>query len=48
MNRNAYIDITKIEPQSKHPKILEAFDSLKETESLLLHSDHDPKSLYQL
>ena len=46
MNQHAYIDVTKLEPRLKHPTIFDAFDNLKEGESVLIHNDHDPKPVY--
>ncbi len=46
MNQHAYIDVTKLEPKLKHPTIFDAFDHLKEGESVLIHNDHDPKPVY--
>ncbi len=46
MSNTAYIDVTKLEPRLKHPTIFDAFDLLKEGESVLIHNDHDPKPVY--
>ena len=40
------LDVTRIEPRFKHPKIFEKFDSLTSGESFIIHNDHDPKPLY--
>jgi len=46
---SAQIDVRKIEPKEKHPKIFETFDLLKLGQRMLLINDHDPKPLkYQM
>jgi regulator of cell morphogenesis and NO signaling len=40
------LDVTLLEPKSKHPTIFVRFDELISGESLILHNDHDPKPLY--
>lgn len=46
METPGFIDVTQIEPRLKHPTIFHQFDQLGETESLLIHNDHDPMPLY--
>ncbi|WP_018614497.1 iron-sulfur cluster repair di-iron protein [Segetibacter koreensis] len=41
-----FIDVTLIEPKSKHPTIFKVFDNLSGGESLIIHNDHDPKPVY--
>ncbi len=40
------LDVSSIEPQFKHPKIFEKFDSLTSDQAFIIHNDHDPKPLY--
>lgn len=40
------LNVTLIEPKLKHPTIFNRFDELANSESLVLHNDHDPKPLY--
>jgi regulator of cell morphogenesis and NO signaling len=40
------LDVTRIEPRFKHPKIFETFDALGEGEAFVIYNDHDPKPLY--
>lgn len=40
------LDVTKIEPQFKHPTIFKRFEDLAENEHFVLHNDHDPMPLY--
>ncbi len=40
------LDVTLLEPRQKHPTIFVRFDELGAGESLTIHNDHDPKSLY--
>lgn len=40
------LDVTRIEPRQKHPKIFETFDALAGGEAFILYNDHDPKPLY--
>ncbi|WP_256009688.1 iron-sulfur cluster repair di-iron protein [Desertivirga xinjiangensis] len=40
------LDVTKIEPRFKHPRIFEEFDALKPDKAFIIHNDHDPKPLY--
>lgn len=43
---NTIINVPSLEPRLKHPTIFNAFDNLKEGQSLTIHNDHDPKPLY--
>lgn len=40
------LDVTQIEPQLKHTKIFQRFDSLQLGEEFVIDNDHDPKPLY--
>lgn len=40
------LDVTRIEPRFKHPKIFETFDTLAEGGEFVIYNDHDPKPLY--
>ncbi len=40
------LDVTKIDPRFKHPKIFEKFDLLTQNQAFIIHNDHDPKPLY--
>ena len=40
------LNVTLLEPRLKHSTVFERFDDLISGESLILHNDHDPKSLY--
>ncbi len=40
------IDVRKIPPPQRHPKIFETFDGLATGQSFILINDHDPKPLY--
>lgn len=40
------LNVTLLEPRQKHPTIFVRFDELKESETLTIHNDHDPKPLY--
>ena len=43
------LDVRDIPPRERHPKIFNAFDSLKAGEKMVLINDHDLKPLkYQL
>lgn len=46
METIAILDVAKIEPRFKHPRIFEKFDSLLDGESFYILNDHDPKPLY--
>ncbi len=46
MIKTAVLDVTQIEPRLKHPTIFEHFDALEQSESFVLHNDHDPRPLY--
>lgn len=46
LKQQEYLDVTKLEPRQKHPKIFEIFDQLTDGSSLVIHNDHDPKPLY--
>ena len=46
MSETYTLDVTRIEPRLKHPKIFEAFDALGEGEAFVIYNDHDPKPLY--
>jgi regulator of cell morphogenesis and NO signaling len=43
---NVFIDVTVLEPRMKHPTIFNAFDTIAEGSSVVLHNDHDPRPLY--
>jgi uncharacterized protein (DUF2249 family) len=40
------IDVRKIPPPQRHPKIFETFDGLVPEQGFTLINDHDPKPLY--
>lgn len=40
------LDVTKIEPRFKHPRIFEEFDALIPDNAFIILNDHDPKPLY--
>ncbi|MDP2385753.1 MAG: iron-sulfur cluster repair di-iron protein [Bacteroidota bacterium] len=40
------LDVTVIEPKLMHPTIFGNFDKLLEGEAFIIHTDHDPKTLY--
>ncbi|MCC7149153.1 MAG: iron-sulfur cluster repair di-iron protein [Saprospiraceae bacterium] len=40
------INVQEIEPRLRHLTIFQAFDSLEEGESLVIHNNHDPKPVY--
>lgn len=40
------VDVRKIPPAQRHPKIFETFDGLALEQSFTLVNDHDPKPLY--
>jgi uncharacterized protein (DUF2249 family) len=40
------LDVRDLPPKERHPKIMDAFESLDSGESLTLINDHDPKPLY--
>ncbi|GAB1429724.1 hypothetical protein MASR2M18_05560 [Ignavibacteria bacterium] len=45
-NAENILNVTLIEPRFKHSTIFARFDELNGGESLTIHNDHDPKSLY--
>lgn len=40
------LNVTLLEPRQKHPAVFLRFDELQESESMIIHNDHDPKPLY--
>ena len=46
METTLTLDVTKIEPRFKHPRIFEEFDALVSNQAFIIHNDHDPKPLY--
>mgnify|MGYP006276749719 CR=1 FL=1 len=40
------IDVRELPPKERHPKIMDAFESLESGDALTLINDHDPKPLY--
>ncbi len=40
------LDVRKIPPPEKHPRIFQQFEELAEGEDFVLVNDHDPKPLY--
>lgn len=40
------LDVTRLEPALKHPRIFEKFDALSPRQAFIIHNDHDPKPLY--
>lgn len=40
------LNVTELEPRTKHPTIFQWFDKLGPGEAFILHNDHDPKPLY--
>lgn len=46
MIKTTILDVTRIEPQLKHPTIFEHFDALEAGEGFSISNDHDPRPLY--
>lgn len=46
MHSNIFIDVTKLQPNQKHPAIFDAFDTIDAGSSIIIHNDHDPKPVY--
>jgi regulator of cell morphogenesis and NO signaling len=46
MNTDIIIDVTKLQPNQKHPAIFDAFDTINPGQSVIIHNDHDPKPVY--
>lgn len=40
------VDVPSLEPRLKHATIFQTFDTLKPSESMIIHNDHDPKPVY--
>lgn len=40
------LDVRDLPPKERHPKIMDAFESLDSGEALTLVNDHDPKPLF--
>lgn len=42
------LDVTTLQPNTKHKIIFQKCDDLNIGESFILHNDHDPKPVYHL
>lgn len=40
------IDVRELPPKDRHPKIMDAFESMDSGETLVLVNDHEPKPLF--